>query len=117
VQRVDGAQHGIDRMRGERLLRALDGDDLGVPGVGEVAVEELAAGRRLDVRELDIGQVDQAQQRPARGRRGRGPGSGVASRPGAGHAKIVAYGMRFAVHHRDRPVRSGGARPQHRARA
>jgi hypothetical protein len=117
AQRVDRAQHGIDRVRGERLLRALDRDDLRVPGVGEVAVEELEAGRRLDVGELDIGQVNQAQQRPARGgRHGRGPGSGVTLRPGTGHAEIVAYDMRFAVHHRDRAVHSGGARPQHLAR-
>jgi hypothetical protein len=32
AQRVDRAQHRVDRVRGERLLRALDGDDLGVPG-------------------------------------------------------------------------------------
>jgi hypothetical protein len=39
-------------MRRERLLRALHGNDLGIPGVREVGVKELEPRRRLDVSEL-----------------------------------------------------------------
>jgi hypothetical protein len=42
---VQGAQRGVDRVHRERLLRALHRHDLGVPGIGEVPVQELEPGR------------------------------------------------------------------------
>ena len=52
-------------MHRERLLRALHGHDLGVPGIGETGVEELEPGGRLNVGQLQIGDVHQAQERAA----------------------------------------------------
>ena len=69
---VEGAQRGVDRVRGERLLGALHGHDLGVPRIGKIPVEELEPGERLHVGELKVGDVGQAEQRapgpPAEGR-------------------------------------------------
>jgi hypothetical protein len=42
---VYSPQGGVDRMRGQRLLRTLHRDDLGVPGIGEEPVKELEPGR------------------------------------------------------------------------
>ncbi len=62
AQRVHRAQRGVHRVRGERLLRALHRHYSRVPGVGEVAVEELEPGRRLDVGQLQVGDVDEAEE-------------------------------------------------------
>jgi hypothetical protein len=72
----------------ERLLRALHGQDLGVPGVGEAGVEELEPGRRLDVGQLQVGDMDQAGQRTA------GPLLASLGRPG--RAEVVADEVRLA---------------------
>ena len=103
---VEGTQRGVDRVRGERLLRALHGHDLGVPRVGEVAVEELEPGRRLDVGELQVGDVSQAEQRA--------PGAGAD--PGPGSAQVLAHQVRLALDDLDRPVGRAGPPAQHRAR-
>jgi hypothetical protein len=52
-------------VHGERFLRALHRHDLGVPRVGEQAVEELEPGGRLDVGDLQVGDMGQAEQRAA----------------------------------------------------
>jgi hypothetical protein len=47
-------------MDGKCFLRPLHRHDLGIPRVGEQAVEELEPGGRLDVGDLQIGDVGQA---------------------------------------------------------
>ena len=74
AQRVHRAHRGVHRVRGERLLRALHRHQPGVPGVGELTVEELEPGRRLDVGQLQVGDVDQAEQRPRAWRAAAGSG-------------------------------------------
>src|SRR5579875_351956 len=63
--RVESAYRRVDRAGGERLLRPLHGNWLGVPRVGVVAVEELEASRRLHVGQLQVCDVREAEQRPA----------------------------------------------------
>ena len=98
VYRAERADGGIDGVYRERLLRALHGNEAGVPAVREVGVEELEPGRRLDVSELQIGDVNQAEQRAARAVRGLRPG-----KPGA---EVVADEMRLARADLDGAVRS-----------
>jgi hypothetical protein len=86
-------------VRRERLLRALHGNDLGIPAVREVGVEELEPRRRLDVSELQIGDVYETEQRPARAARGLRP-----KKPG--RAEVVADEMRLARADLDGVVRS-----------
>ena len=93
---AERAQGGVDGVRGERLLRTLHRDDLGVPGVGEAGVQELEPRRRLDVGELQVGDVNQAEQWPA-GTVGR---SGLF---GAG-LEVVSNEMRLARADLDGPV-------------
>jgi hypothetical protein len=109
AHRVERAQRRVDGVRRQRLLRALHGHDLGVPGVGEVAVQELESGRRLDVCELQVRDVRQAQKRPR----------GSATKPGGtevglGTAEVLAHQMRLAVDDPQGTVRRAGAAVQHR---
>jgi hypothetical protein len=101
VHGTERAEGGVDGVRGERLLRTLHRDDLGVPGVGEAGVEELEPRRRLDVGELQVGDVNQACQRAARIARGLGAGPG---HPPSG--EVVANHVRLARADLDGPVRS-----------
>src|SRR6185503_1829066 len=99
VHGTERAEGRVDGVRGERLLRTLYRDDLGVPGVGEAGVEELEPRWRLDVGELQVGDVNQAEQWPA-GAAGRlGPF-------GPGRAEVVADQMRLARADLDGPVGS-----------
>jgi hypothetical protein len=92
----ESAHGGVDGVHRERLLRALHGQDLGVPGVGEAGVEELEPGRRLDVGQLQVGDMDQAGQRTA------GPLLAGLGRPG--RAEVVADEVRLARADLDGPV-------------
>jgi hypothetical protein len=98
VHGTERAEGGVDGVRGERLLRTLHRDDLGVPGVGEAGVEELEPRRRLDVGELQVGDVNQAEQWPA----------GTVGRPGlvGPGPEVVANEMRLARADLDGPVGS-----------
>jgi hypothetical protein len=89
-------------VRRERLLRALHGNDLGIPGVREVGVEELEPRRRLDVSELQIGDVYETEQRPARAAHGLRPKTPKK----LGRAEVVADEMRLARADLDGVVRS-----------
>jgi hypothetical protein len=110
AHRVEGAQRGVDRVGGERLLRPLHRHDLGVPRVGEVAVQELEPGRRLDVGELQVRDVRQAEQRTR----------GCGTKPGGGPevelsaAEVLAKQVRLALDDPDGPVRRAGPPVQHR---
>jgi hypothetical protein len=98
VHGTERAEGRVDGVRGERLLRTLHRDDLGVPGVGEAGVQELEPRRRLDVGELQVGDVNQAEQWPA----------GTVGRPGffGPGREVVANEMRLARADLDGPVRS-----------
>jgi hypothetical protein len=85
----------------ERLLRALHGNEAGIPAVCEVGVEELESCRRLDVSELQIGDVNQAEQWAAWAVRGLRPRS-----PRSPRAEVIADEMRLARADLDGAVRS-----------
>jgi len=91
------------------LLGALHGDDLGVPGVREVSVEELEPGRRLDVSELQVSDMGQAEQRAAGVARGFSP-------PWTGTAEFGADDVRFTRAGLDSPVGSRGPAAEDRSK-
>jgi hypothetical protein len=97
VDRAERADGGVDGMHRERLLRALHGNEAGIPGVCEVGVEELESCRRLDVSELQIGDVNQAEQRAAWAEHGLRPRT---------RAEVIADDMRLARADLDGTVRS-----------
>jgi hypothetical protein len=101
-RRVEGPHRGVDGVRRECLLRALHRHDLRVPRVGEVPVEKLEPGRRLDVSQLEVGDVHQATERAAR-RAPRATGRSVRRRA-AGRTEVIADEMTFTFDDLDGPI-------------